>query len=217
MENLTWIVFDILGTIAFAISGAMVGITKRMDIFGIAVLAIMTAVGGGITRDLIVGINPPSAFRNPTDFILAIAFAFIVSIIYGFDYLRERKKKYLKVLFDVSDTLGLAAFTVTGTVVGLKQAAGNYVLAIVLGTLTAVGGGILRDVMAQRLPVVFYADFYAAAAILGAGALCLTENFLGDLNGASWLGFFTATILRFMAIRFSWSLYHPKKGASLKF
>ena len=140
MVNLTWVVFDILGTVAFAISGAMVGITKRMDIFGIAVLAILTAVGGGITRDLIVGINPPSTFRNPTDFILAIAFAFIVSVIYGFDWLRERKRKYLKILFDISDTLGLAAFTVTGTVIGLNQAAGNYVLAVVLGTLTAVGG-----------------------------------------------------------------------------
>ena len=143
MINLTWIVFDILGTVAFAISGAMVGITKRMDIFGIAVLAILTAIGGGITRDLIVGINPPSAFQNPTDFMLAITFAFIVSIIYGFDWLRERKKNYLKILFDISDTLGLAAFTVTGALVGLNQAAGNYVLAVVLGTLTAVGGGIL--------------------------------------------------------------------------
>ena len=106
MINLTWVVFDILGTVAFAISGAMVGIIKRMDIFGIAVLAI----------------------------------------------------------------------------------------------LTAVGGGILRDVMAQRLPVVFYADFYAAAAILGAIALCATDNFLGDLNAASWTGFFTAAILRFILI-----------------
>ena len=120
MVNLTWIVFDILGTVAFAISGAMVGITKRMDIFGIAVLAI----------------------------------------------------------------------------------------------LTAVGGGILRDVMAQRLPVVFYADFYAAAAILGAIALCLAENFSGDLNAASWIGFFAVAALRFLAIHFSWSLYHPKKGAT---
>ena len=214
MVNLTWIVFDILGTVAFAVSGAMVGITKRMDIFGIAVLAILTAIGGGITRDLIVGINPPSAFQNPTDFMLAITFAFIVSIIYGFDWLRERKKNYLKILFDISDTLGLAAFTVTGALVGLNQAAGNYVLAVVLGTLTAVGGGILRDVMAQRLPVVFYADFYAAAAILGAVALCLAEKFLGDLNVASWIGFFTAAALRFLAIHFSWSLYHPKKGAT---
>ena len=68
--------------------------------------------------------------------------------------------------------------------------------------------------MAQRLPVVFYADFYAAAAILGAIALCATDNFLGDLNAASWAGFFTAAILRFMAIHFSWNLYHPQKGAT---
>ena len=210
METLTWIVFDILGTIAFAISGAMVGISKRMDIFGIAVLAILTAVGGGITRDLIVGINPPSAFRNPTDFILAITFAFVVSIIYGFNYLRERKKKILLLLFDISDTLGLAAFTVTGALIGLNHAAGNYILAVVLATLTSVGGGILRDVMAQRLPVVFY----AAAAILGAVALCLTENFSGDLDAASWVGFSVVATLRFLAIRYRWSLYHPRKGAT---
>ena len=137
-----------------------------------------------------------------------------MSIIYGFNYLRERKKKILLLLFDISDTLGLAAFTVTGAHVGLNHAANNYILAVVLATLTAVGGGILRDVMAQRLPVVFYADFYAAAAILGAIALCLMKNFSGDLDAASWVGFSVVATLRFLAIRYRWSLYHPRKGAT---
>ena len=84
MDSLTWVIFDIMGTIAFAISGAMVAIQRKMDIFGTIVLAALTAVGGGMVRDVLVGITPPMALCNITDFMLSIIIAIVVSLLYSF-------------------------------------------------------------------------------------------------------------------------------------
>ncbi len=206
---LTWVVFDIIGTVAFALSGALVGLSRKMDAFGIVVLAVLTAVGGGVIRDILVGIVPPLALTNTTNLLLSVATAIIVSIVYGTFHFAPKQKHRFLFIFLISDTLGLAAFTVTGVITGLAQKDAHFTLPILLGLLTAVGGGILRDLMAQRMPTVLHADVYAVAAIVGAFIVCLSAKYHGDMQIASWFGFFTVVILRFCALRYHWQIYHP--------
>ena len=92
--DLTWVVFDIIGTVAFALSGALVGLSRKMDAFGIVVLAVLTAVGGGIIRDILVGIFPPSALTNTTNLLLSVATAMMVSVVYGRFHLAPAQKRY---------------------------------------------------------------------------------------------------------------------------
>ena len=168
----TWLIFEMAGTIAFAFSGAAVGLYKRMDIFGITVLSVMTAVGGGMIRDVL----------------------WVITILYH-----------------LSDTIGLAAFTVTGALTAFYRYPGyNIVLPVMLGLITAVGGGIIRDMMARRMPVVLYMDVYAIASIAGGLLLCALREPLGTPL-ASWISFAFVLLLRFFAIHYHWQLYHPHR------
>jgi len=216
MDSLTWVIFDIMGTIAFAVSGAMVAIQRRMDIFGIIVLAALTAVGGGMVRDVLVGIVPPMALRNITDFMLSIIIAIVVSLAYSFWPYLPPNKKIMLWMYNTFDTVGLASFTITGMLTGLSQEAGNpYVLPVLLGVITAVGGGILRDLMAHRMPAVLYKDFYATASLLGAVFSCGLQNYT-DLITMSWTCFILVIGLRFGALHFSWHLFHPQANRRRK-
>ena len=138
--SLTWAVFEILGTVAFAFSGAAVGLARGMDVFGIALLSVVTAVGGGILRDVLAGIFPPFALRGPDGIVLALVTAAAVCI--GFRYFRgpRRGRKLILFAYRVSDTAGLAAFTVTGVITAIHSYPGyRYVLPVLLGLITAVG------------------------------------------------------------------------------
>ena len=208
--SLTWAVFDVIGTIAFALSGALVGLSKKMDIFGIIVLSVLTAVGGGMIRDVLINVVPPTALVNTTNLILAIATATFVSFLYGIYHITPTQKRRLAIVFHISDTVGLAAFTVTGVITGLAQKDAQYTLPIFLGLLTAVGGGVLRDLLAQRMPTVLHADVYAVASVIGAFFVCFMKRMHGDMQAASWFGFFIVVILRIFAIRFGWQIYHPR-------
>ena len=207
---MTWILFDWLGTFAFAVSGAMVGLSRRMDIFGIVVLAILTAVGGGMVRDVLVGITPPVALSNPTDLLLSVATAVLVSVIYEYFHINHGSKQIAGFLYNACDTIGLASFTVTGALVGLRQGGPGsaFVLPIMLACITAVGGGMLRDLMAQRMPVVLRMDVYAVASLFGAFLMCLAWPLWGT-GAASWIGFLSVLTLRTLALRYGWQVYHP--------
>lgn len=209
--SLTWAVFEILGTVAFAFSGAAVGLTRGMDVFGIALLSVVTAVGGGILRDVLAGIFPPFALRGPDGIVLALVTAAAVCI--GFRYFRgpRRGRKLVLFAYRVSDTAGLAAFTVTGVITAIHSYPGyQYVLPVLLGLITAVGGGILRDVLAQKVPVVLYEDVYAMASVLGGIVICVLYPHTGIVY-ASWSGFGAVLLLRICAILFEWRLYHPAR------
>ena len=106
MDSMTWAVFDIMGTVAFAVSGAMVAIEKRMDIFGIIVLALLTAVGGGMVRDVLAGVTPPVSLCNITDFMLSIVMAVVVSIVYSAWPISRRSKKWIMVGTKCSTCIG---------------------------------------------------------------------------------------------------------------
>ncbi|WP_315306443.1 trimeric intracellular cation channel family protein, partial [Selenomonas noxia] len=169
-----WRLFDIIGTLAFAVSGTLVGISRRMDIFGISVLALATAVGGGMVRDMLVGIMPPMALRNTTNFLLSVGVALLTSLLYQWTALHHMRRRRLLTMFNVSDTIGLAAFTITGALTGVRFGGDDsYVLPVLLAATTAVGGGMIRDVLAQRMPVVLYAEVYAAASLAGAFVFCM--------------------------------------------
>ena len=205
-----WRLFDIIGTVAFAVSGALVGLSRRMDIFGISVLALATAVGGGMVRDLLVGLTPPMALRDTTNFLLSVGVALLTSLLYQWTALHRMRRQRLLTIFNVSDTIGLAAFTITGALTGVRfGGADSYVLPILLAATTAVGGGMIRDVLAQRMPVVLYAEVYAAAALAGALIFCVLRAVLG-VEADSWLAFLLVLVIRFAAIRWNWSLYHPR-------
>ena len=210
--DLTWAVFDIIGTVAFALSGALVGLSRKMDAFGIVVLAVLTAVGGGIIRDVLVGIVPPSALTNTANLLLSVATAIVVSVVYGTFHIKPEQKRRFLYVYHLSDTLGLAAFTVTGVITGLAQKDAHFTLPILLGLLTAVGGGVLRDLLAQRMPTVLHADVYAVAAVAGAFIVCVAAKYHGDMQIASWLGFFMVVVLRILALRYHWQIYHPRPG-----
>ncbi len=208
--ELTWYILDIIGTVAFAISGTLVGLSRRMDIFGIIVLAVLTAVGGGMVRDVLIDVVPPMALINTTNLLLAVMTAVLVSVFYGAYHVTPRQKHWAGVLFHISDTLGLAAFTVTGAMAGLAREGAHYTMPILLGLLTAVGGGVMRDLLAQRMPTVLYADVYAVAAVVGGFFVCLMRNLHGDMQVAAWCGFFIVVLLRACAVRFGWQVYHPR-------
>ena len=175
-----WRLFDIIGTLAFAVSGALVGLSRRMDIFGISVLALATAVGGGMVRDVLVGITPPMTLRDTTNFLLSVGVALLTSFLYQWTALHRMRRQRLLTMFNVSDTIGLAAFTITGALTGVRVGGDDsFVLPILLAATTAVGGGMIRDVLAQRMPVVLYAEVYAAASLVGAFVFCTLRFTLG--------------------------------------
>jgi len=188
---------EILGTIAFAVSGAMVAVNKKMDILGVIILGVTTAIGGGIVRDIIMGVFPPKSLTDP----IYAGIGIIVCIIVFIPFVR----KHIDVdnmLFVIIDGIGLGAFTV----IGFETAAylDNIFLEIFLGVLTGVGGGVMRDIFASERPVIFVKRFYATASLAGAVICALIYPL--DHNVAMLVGIAVVVILRILAARFKWHL-----------
>lgn len=210
MSGTLLLIFEIIGTISFAVSGAMTAINKKMDIFGVIILGTITAVGGGAIRDLVLGINPPVTFTSPVYAVVAAVTAIIVFIPAVLKFLHKKKVIYDYVLF-VMDSLGLAVFTVIGIQTAVSNTSGfNWFLLLFVGVITGIGGGVLRDIMAGNIPYIFVKHFYASASLIGA-AVCIV---LWNLIGQEWamiLGSATVFVLRILAARFRWTLPHPKE------
>lgn len=199
---------DIIGTIAFAVSGAFSGIARRMDLFGINIMAIAAACGGGFMRDVIIGRTPPGMFTNPFYIGLAALTANILfALVYMHKHFSERTiETYEHILFWF-DTLGLAAFTVDGVLIGIEAGFGeNIFLLVFLGFMTGTGGGVLRDILAVHVPDIFRKHIYAVASIAGAW----TTSFLLNNNASEYFAavssFIVIITLRVMAARFKWNL-----------
>lgn len=200
--------FDLIGTIAFAISGAFVGIRKKMDIFGVNVLAITTACGGGLMRDLIIGHHPPRMFENP--FFVLIA-AIVANVVFLLAFRHSRMPRQVVPVYDKMlfwfDTLGLAAFTVDGVMVGVDaELYDNTFLLVFLGFITAVGGGAFRDVLADQTPDIFVKHIYAVAAIAGAILMTIIYSVFESQRAAMICGFLLVIALRWLAAHFRWNL-----------
>ena len=203
-----FLILEIIGTIAFAISGAIVGIQKNMDIFGVSILGLTAAVGGGIMRDLILNITPPAAFVNPIFAITAIVISIIVFIRPIYSSL-EKKGSIYDILLLIMDSIGLGLFTVVGVQVAKTSVAGNNLFLVTfVGVLTGVGGGILRDVFAGNRPYIFVKHFYACVSIIGAWACALLWPVIGELPSMA-VGSIMIVILRLLAAYYRWSLPKP--------
>lgn len=200
---------EIIGTIAFAFSGAMVGIKRRMDILGVTVLGITTAVGGGLIRDIILDKTPPNMFLYPSYTITAIITSIVVFVIVYKNKIASliRHIDIYDRILTIMDTVGLGAFTVlginTGLAVGYK---GNYFLLIFVGVITGVGGGILRDVMAGTRPYIFVKHVYATASLAGAVVCVILVTLIEEKTIGMVSGAFTVLILRYFAIKYDWNL-----------
>ncbi|MCI6638051.1 MAG: TRIC cation channel family protein [Bilifractor sp.] len=201
-------VMDLLGTCAFAISGAMTAIQQGLDLFGIMILALTTATGGGFIRDLTIGNLPPVVFRDPVYIILSFATAGVVFVVLKFQSRRLHLER-LKVLYEkallISDSLGLAAFTIDGVSAGHALADTNIYLSVFLGVITGIGGGILRDLFAGKKPYVFVRHVYALASIAGAVAAYILPRFVGA-SPAMMISFGIILLIRYLAAHYRWDL-----------
>ena len=201
-------VMDLLGTCAFAISGAMTAIQQGLDLFGIKILALTTATGGGFIRDLTIGNLPPVVFRDPVYIILSFATAGVVFVVLKFQSRRLHLER-LKVLYEkallISDSLGLAAFTIDGVSAGHALADTNIYLSVFLGVITGIGGGILRDLFAGKKPYVFVRHVYALASIVGAVAAYILPRFVGA-SPAMMISFGIILLIRYLAAHYRWDL-----------
>ena len=196
---------ELAGTVAFAVSGAVLGIEKHMDIFGVGLLGITTAVGGGILRDLVVGLTPPRAFQDPIYLLVALG----VSVVLFFPFVRRiigRSKRVFDALMLIMDAAGLGIFTITGMNTAITLAGcTDPLLLVFVGLLTGTGGGVLRDVFSGERPYIFVRHFYACASIIGALICALCWNRLGA-NAAMLFGAAAIVVLRLLAAYYHWSL-----------
>lgn len=158
---------EIIGTVAFAFAGALVAIDNDLDLFGVNLMAVMTACGGGMTRDIILGNTPPMMFRNPIYVTVAVATAFLTFIIYH-KFVRSRFKDKILDIISILDAAGLAIFTTVGMDLAIQLGHNNGFLICAMGVLTAVGGGLLRDMMVNVKPGLLTKEIYAIASMIGA-------------------------------------------------
>lgn len=202
-----------IGVIAFAISGAALAIDKEMDIFGVNILAVIAALGGGLTRDIIIDVVPPAIFQNSFSVLLAILVANVVFII---GYLHKSNNHKLSAFYEKGmfwiDTLGLAAFVVDGVSACMNTSyKDNLFIVVFVGVITGVGGGVLRDVLANELPVIFVKHIYASAAVIGALVTALIWDYLGP-NYSMTIGFIVVVLIRVIASHYNLNLPRIKKN-----
>jgi uncharacterized membrane protein YeiH len=189
---------DLAGVFAFALSGAELGAQKRFDIVGIAALATVTALGGGMVRDVLLGDGPAVALRDQTYLVVPLVATVIVLLAH-----RAVRRIHRPVL--VFDAVGLAFFCVVGTAKALDHDLGA-VAAVLLGVITAVGGGVLRDTLAREVPVVFRPDSALYAIPAAAGAITITALWPHDAVSAVSASITVATVcaLRLLSLRIHW-------------
>ncbi len=207
-ENIFFAI-EIIGTIAFAITGVITSLEKKFDIFGALVLGTVTAVGGGIVRDLILGYTPPMAFRKSVYAITAVITSLAVFIIAYF--FGRRIKKHFEVysqVINIFDSIGLSVFVIGGVNSAVSCGFGeNMFLSVFVATLTGVGGGVMRDIMAGRVPTILHKRVYALAAIIG--AVIYYVLFYYELCSATLaviIGAGSVLIIRILATIFHWNL-----------
>jgi uncharacterized membrane protein YeiH len=197
---------DGAGTFVFALSGAVIAVQKRFDIFGVLFLSWVVGVAGGITRDVLIGAVPPATIANWHDFAITIVGGLLVFFAYPAEQLVSRPVLVL-------DALGLGLFAVTGAQKAISYGI-NPVMAAVLGMISGIGGGMTRDVLAGQIPFVLHEDLYAIAA-LAAGAIVSVGSAQGlPPLGPMLLGAAVCILLRMMAIFFGWRAPHARWGRS---
>lgn len=191
-------IWDLAGTAAFAISGALFAINKKMDGFGIFVIAFVTAVGGGTLRDVLIN-TFPITWMSDLNYIYIIFVSVILAILF------RKKIGYLSRSLFLFDAIGLGIFTIIGTEIGLQHDF-HPIICISLGMITATFGGVIRDTLSNESPLIFHREIYATACIIGATTYIL----LNYLQLEVWVNQLLTTLMvitvRLIAVRFKWQL-----------
>lgn len=185
-------VMEWIGTVAFAVSGAVVAIEKKLDWYGIGFLAIITAIGGGIIRDVLIDKHTPASLENPMYAIVSLITAAVVIFFY-------KRIKKVSHLVSVADAFGLAAFTAIGAQVSAFSGHPGIYLTVTMGVLTGTFGGVLRDVFVLEIPRCFRREVYAVACICGGIAYSLSFNYFG-YGLAMYICFGVTLAIRLVAI-----------------
>ena len=199
---------EIIGTVAFASSGALAAIKKGLDLLGIIVLGVTTAVGGGMLRDIILGLVPPSLFTDPIYVYTAFATSMVLFILVRLNQ-QILESQYISAyerLMNLFDAIGLGAFTVTGINTAATAGYQDYIfLSAFLGVLTGVGGGILRDILAGQTPYILRKHVYASASIVGAVCYVALHGFCSrDLSMV--VSAVVIVFIRLLATHYNWNL-----------
>ena len=198
-------ILDYLGTAAFAITGASKAIAHKADIFGIIVLATVVGVAGGITRDVIFG-RFPTAFSDP----IYVSITVITGVVMFFLYSYFKKRMNIWLVFDA---IGLGVFSIIGASIAYQIVGLDFLPMLFGGVITAIGGGILRDVFVREIPIVFVKEVYAVASLIGIVIFYSILSYGGDMQVASIIGIIAATGIRLLAMKYKWNL--PKvKGST---
>lgn len=199
---------EILGTVAFSISGAIEAMKKEMDLLGVIVLGLVTAVGGGILRDLVIGKVPPATFQNPICAEIAVGVAILAFIAGAVMSKRqtEGKGSVWNMSLLISDAVGLGAFTILGIRCAQEQVGRNNItLLLFVGVITGVGGGLMRDIFAGNIPYIFRKHVYATVSIAGCISYLTLES-TGYPEFAVAVSLILVLVLRLMAAHFQWNL-----------
>ncbi len=189
---------DLLGTAAFAISGALFAINKKMDPFGVFIIAFVTAVGGGTLRDILIGKSPIS-WMTDLNYVYVIFIAVTLAIIF-----RKRIAYLSKSLF-LFDTIGLGIFTIIGTEIGIQNNL-HPIISVSLGMLTATFGGVIRDTLSNEIPLIFHKEIYATACIVGSVTYLILNQFQIDQNVNHILTTLMVIAVRLIAVKFKLQL-----------
>jgi len=191
-------VIDILGTISFAISGVLTAWNKRLDLFGILIIAFVTATGGGTIRDLLIGVQPVTWMVNEV-FLYVIAGAVVFAVVF------RDQLKYLRTSLFLFDTVGIGLYTVVGLEKGV-EAGLHPVICVILGTITACFGGVVRDILCNDIPVIFRKEIYATACVAGGIGYFLLKMLPVKADIIFVTPILIVITIRLMAVKYKWSL-----------
>lgn len=187
-------IIDILGTIAFSISGVLVALNKKMDAFGILIIAFVTAVGGGTLRDVLIGETPVSWMKDMT-FVYVVLASTILAVIF------KSKIDYLRKSLFLFDTIGIGLYTVVGVEKGISAGL-HPIICIALGTMSACFGGVIRDILCNEIPVIFRKEIYATACILGGIAYFIIKRLPIEGNLVFVIAGLVVIVTRILAVKF---------------
>jgi uncharacterized membrane protein YeiH len=193
-------IMNIIGIVAFALTGSLKAIKEGLDLLGITVLGVMTALGGGITRDLLIN-TVPNALKSLTDMSVALLGVWLAVIVYKVAK-GDIKNKYFIL---IPDAIGLSAFTTTGALIAYNTDVSFFGI-VILATLTGVGGGIISDLLLGKVPSVLRDDFYASCSIIGSIAFYIAITLTVDLTLSSIVCSMTVLMIRIVAILYNWRL-----------
>ena len=192
-------VLDLFGTMAFAVTGAFKAIEHKADIVGIIILATITGLAGGTIRDIVFGKTLPNSLIDPAYVIITVISAIVLFLLYS------KMKKHWN-LFLKFDAVGLGVFTVIGGTFAYNLFGMNFLIIVLSGMLTGIGGGILRDVFVNQTPIVFVKELYASASFIGAIVFYFTLLITNEVYAATILGIVLTTGLRLVAMKYNWNL-----------